>query len=610
MTLEQESAANDVNNHSLILATAGSGKTKTLIEKVKNVLKKSYDRKVILVTFTNAAVNEMQERLEIALPQSSINRVSVTTFHRQFLNQTKKLMQGKLLIGATYFNFIDRLKNYIENEHLLPELKVTFNDITSILNDQPLDEKKGFDKDAVKLVKECYQELKIKNHLYDLDDATRRAVEGTLSGEIPLLNCTDLMIDEFQDTDLLQYEWIALQGRGGINLTPVGDDDQSIYSWRGARSYETMLKFKDEFKPNIHMLAKCFRCRPEIIDASKNLIEFNKDRIPKGMVSGKEIGGTVKTYIHKFKKSMLLTFLENYSKYDGEWAILSRTNVALDSIEEFLIEHEVAYSRNNQTSIFKTSAGDFVIKLCSYLLNKFAHYHLSEVLGYLKEDENLIPLISESIKSNSDIESYLNNYGQSINGTAFEMFYSNYYLFENTHDSKEINTRIDLLIDFIIERRSKGDKLNKCAVETLLLEGLKTKTGSWFERIKLYSDKIKEQNSKSEIDKSVVTLTTYHGSKGLEWTNVAIFDVIQETMPNMQSPIDEERRLLFVGMTRAEQRLFIHSYLNKADIDDLKDVGELALFKKDYEYSPPITSDINDVCFPSEFIEEIYYKSD
>ncbi|MCF2850023.1 UvrD-helicase domain-containing protein [Pseudoalteromonas sp. ACER1] len=276
MTLEQESAANDVNNHSLILATAGSGKTKTLIEKVKNVLKKSYDRKVILVTFTNAAVNEMQERLEIALPQSSINRVSVTTFHRQFLNQTKKLMQGKLLIGATYFNFIDRLKNYIENEHLLPELKVTFNDITSILNDQPLDEKKGFDKDAVKLVKECYQELKIKNHLYDLDDATRRAVEGTLSGEIPLLNCTDLMIDEFQDTDLLQYEWIALQGRGGINLTPVGDDDQSIYSWRGARSYETMLKFKDEFKPNIHMLAKCFRCRPEIIDASKNLIEFRR----------------------------------------------------------------------------------------------------------------------------------------------------------------------------------------------------------------------------------------------------------------------------------------------------------------------------------------------
>jgi len=63
-------------------------------------------------------------------------------------------------------------------------------------------------------------------------------------------------------------------------------------------------------------------------------------------------------------------------------------------------------------------------------------------------------------------------------------------------------------------------------------------------------------------------------------------------------------------MTRAEQRLFIHSYLNKADIDDLKDVGELALFKKDYEYSPPITSDINDVCFPSEFIEEIYYTND
>ena len=94
LTQEQDQAAKDIDNHSLMLATAGSGKTKVLIDKVRNILRNNYQSTLLMVTFTNAAVNEMKERLEIALSSSEMTRVSVTTFHKAFLDHSRNLLKG------------------------------------------------------------------------------------------------------------------------------------------------------------------------------------------------------------------------------------------------------------------------------------------------------------------------------------------------------------------------------------------------------------------------------------------------------------------------------------------------------------------------------------
>ena len=134
-TNEQDAASRDIDNHSLIIAMAGSGKTKTLIDKVELILSQKITNTVLMVTFTNAAVNEMRERLEIRLSKEDFNRVRVSTFSKVSLQQTKGLMKGRLLIGPMYYNFIERLVSYINSEALLEKGKVKKQDVLDVLSE-------------------------------------------------------------------------------------------------------------------------------------------------------------------------------------------------------------------------------------------------------------------------------------------------------------------------------------------------------------------------------------------------------------------------------------------------------------------------------------------
>lgn len=612
LTLEQEASASDIHHHSLMLATAGSGKTKTIIEKTNRILKADYSFQVVLITFTNAAVNEIRDRLEVSLSQSNFRRTKVMTFDTAFLKQAKTQMNGKLIIGPMFYNLMSRLKIYIQSEGLILEeikidadhkrTKVTVSDITNIINNQPT--LHFYTKDEKKTVLDCYKDIKEKNALYDLKDVAQVAVDGIASGEIQPLSCSHLLIDEFQDTDPIQYEWLKLHGLKGIKLTPVGDDDQSIYSWRGARSYETMLNFKEDFNPNIHMLSKCFRCKEEIVNAAKNMIEFNKDRIPKDIVSGIGGGGSVTTYIHKFESSQYHTFAENYKKHGGEWAIITRTNTLLNEAEDYLKELEIPYSRNNNESIFDTPAGDFIIKLCSLILEPKNTFLLGEVLGYLHENENLIPIICRAIIDGDNVADFIND-NEYINSVFYQLVKGEFML--QTYSDSDMFQNIEQLSDLIIESKSLFNQQVKCEIELTLLQGLKEKAGPWFSRLQVYADKLKEVKEKPELDKSVVSLLTCHGSKGLEFENVAIFNVMQDILPYKMSDLDEERRLMFVATTRAKARLYIHSFLDNIKREDKDDCGEFALYNSEKEYAP---ANEKEGYYPSEFISEIYYKDE
>ena len=607
-TNEQDAASRDIDNHSLIIAMAGSGKTKTLIDKVELILSQKITNTVLMVTFTNAAVNEMRERLEIRLSKEDFKRVRVSTFSKVSLQQTKGLMKGRLFIGPMYYNFIERLVSYINSEALLEKGKVKKQDVLDVLAEQYSGE--YLEKEDINIIKETYTELKERNHVYDLEDAQARNIEGLKSKEIAPLNVSHLLCDEFQDTNEPQYTWIYEHAKAGSIITAVGDDDQSIYSWRGALSYKLMVKYKNELNPNVHLLTKCFRCRPEIIARTKNMIEFNEDRIPKEMESFKKPGGSVKIYQHLSNRGQYLTFLENHTKIGGEWALLCRTNSLLKEAGVFLTENNIEFTTSNNKSIFDTPAGHFIVKLSCLLLdhNKYANF-TGEILGYLKENEDVTALIVGAIKSKNDVKAVLEDNNIEFEKTVFSFLYLNGHLFDESLNLLQVERFANEILEFIIEQRGTD-----CAIEKSLLTALIGKNKTWKESLATYAERLNPEKETEELNKNIVSLFTFHAAKGLEWENVAIFDVVEGVIPSGKAEnTEEERRLMLVGMTRAEERLFIHSYVawDEEHILPTDDVGYSALYNasKEERVAPGSIPTKNKRVL-SRFINEILFEDE
>lgn len=605
-TIEQDAASKDIDNHSLIIAMAGSGKTKTLIDKVELILSQNDTNTVLMVTFTNAAVNEMKERLEIRLSEFNFKRVRVSTFHKIALHQARPFMAGKLLIGPTQLNFIERLVGYINTEELIEAMSVTNKMVQDILSGKDVDA--DLSNDDIEVIIESYNELKIANKVYDFDDVLDANIKGLKDGTIKALNVSHILVDEFQDVDTGQYNWLKEHVEQGSILTAVGDDDQSIYSWRGAKSYKLMVKYKREYDPSVHMLTKCFRCRPEIISATKNMIEFNADRIPKEMKSFKEPGGKVKIYHHLSHKSQYVTFLENYNRIGGEWAILCRTNILLKEVAEFLTENCLPFTTSSNKSIFDTQAGHFIVKLSCLLFdhNKYSSF-TAEILGYLKEREDVTAVIVNAIESKVDVKEALENYGVDIDKTSFSLFYNNQHLFNESLNLLQVETYVSLLVDSI-----KNCRKSECAIEESLLKSLIAHNISWKQCLALYESKLSPQSEDPTIEEQSISLFTFHAAKGLEWENVAIFDVVEGVIPSKKAELlEEERRLMLVGMTRAEENLFIHGYSVCDVAGTLPAVNDTGLGAEHYLDKEPLKIPKNvlakDKRILSRFIDEILF---
>lgn len=583
---EQKKAATFKDGPCLVIAGAGSGKTKVLTTRIANLIEngvKPYN--ILAITFTNKAAGEMRERVNNII---NAHDAFIGTFHSFGL---KIIRENSALFNLTSaFTLIDTEDQTSIIKKIMKDLNITDKMISpafikskisfiknNMLSDSEID---NFlisenEKIAVKIYYE-YEKILKRNNTLDFDDLLKKPVELFNSNKEVLEKYQDkfkyILIDEYQDTNEVQYKLVKLLSKKYLNLFVVGDPSQSIYAFRGA-NYQNILNFEKDFKGcTVIKLPQNYRSTQTILDAANEVISHNKQRKDLDLFSDLGQGVKIK-YIRTFNDSMenkrvvdeiQKLYEEGYNRKD--MAIFYRTNAQSRSIEDALVKANIPYK------VF----GSFYF---------YKRKEIKDLLAYLKlianpsDDVSLERVINEPKRKIGDktIEN-LREKARSLNISMFEAIDSGKELeFKNLilnliEISKD--TSITGLIDKTLElSKMKETYENDKSLESdIRLENLmefrsvsetyEKETGNvnlsdFLMEVSLVSDA-----AEYSLDSDAVTLMTVHSAKGLEFKVVFIIGLEENIMPISKAlyddeELEEERRLMYVAITRAKEKLYL-----------------------------------------------------
>ncbi len=589
---EQKIAVEHKNGPLLVLSGAGTGKTRVLTSRFVYIVKNLNVNfnKIIAVTFTNKAANEIKERVNTEL-QSNIDTPWVGTFHSifaKFLRKHSGLVnlksnftildiddQKKLLKQVLEYCKIDKdisesiYHNEIQN---LKDNKILFNEnkkISKFSSFERLDE-----------IYSYYQQRLIEINAVDFGDILLHSYQ--ILSKNPEIKKSyqnfikHILIDEFQDTNLIQYDLIKLILNSEKNLFCVGDDDQSIYAWRGA-NIENIINFPNEFDSPVVRLTKNYRSNSSILEAAACIISNNKNRLGKDLVSFNEKIPEQKINLNSFysQEEESLWISDNISKKfqeDNSIGILVRLTAQMRSIEDKLIKYALPYeiiggprfferkeikdilaylklansysddlSFERVINLPKRGIGDQSVKLIinNARENKISFFESLEILS----NENNLPgsLIVKTkpfidiIKKTSDL----------IKKTTLEDI--GIFIIEESGYLKMLENEKNKLKQ--VENESRIDNLKEFINALSEFENL----DDFLEHVGLVNENQKKTHSNS------VKLMTLHAAKGLEFDHVylpgweeGIFPSSRALEQNSSKSLEEERRLAYVGITRAK----------------------------------------------------------
>lgn len=583
---EQKKAATFKDGPCLVIAGAGSGKTKVLTTRIANLIEngvKPYN--ILAITFTNKAAGEMRERVNNII---NAHDAFIGTFHSFGL---KIIRENSALFNLTSaFTLIDTEDQTSIIKKIMKDINITDkmispafikSKISFIKNNMLSDsEISNFlisenEKIAVKIYYE-YEKILKRNNTLDFDDLLKKPVELFNSNKKVLEKYQDkfkyILIDEYQDTNEVQYKLVKLLSKKYLNLFVVGDPSQSIYAFRGA-NYQNILNFEKDFKGcTVIKLPQNYRSTQTILDAANEVISHNKQRKDLDLFSDLGQGVKIK-YIRTFNDSMenkrvvdeiQKLYEEGYNRKD--MAIFYRTNAQSRSIEDALVKANIPYK------VF----GSFYF---------YKRKEIKDLLAYLKlianpsDDVSLERVINEPKRKIGDktIEN-LREKARSLNISMFEAIDSGKELeFKNLilnliEISKD--TSITGLIDKTLElSKMKETYENDKSLESdIRLENLmefrsvsetyEKETGNvnlsdFLMEVSLVSDA-----AEYSLDSDAVTLMTVHSAKGLEFKVVFIIGLEENIMPISKAlyddeELEEERRLMYVAITRAKEKLYL-----------------------------------------------------
>lgn len=590
LTEEQAGTIEDVDENKMIVALAGSGKTHTFISLVNRILMQNPVSTIAMVTFTNAATSEMEDRVKKMVGNMS-NRVMIGTFARLMRGQFVPLIKRRrLLIGGESYGFVKRAMSSVGVD--LDQL----NEYMSAIDTKGRDLDFFNDGSAYSQVFVEYSELLKRYGRYDLNLMARELINGVNEGVIPPIKQDYILVDEFQDTDSLQYAWLKANSFGK-KVAVVGDDDQSIYSWRGGRGYEAFVDFQNDFEAQAYLLSSCFRCSPEVLSKAKTFIEHNIDRIDKDMSTPKPLGGSVSMrmiptgYTSEYTKkkserddieissttttaspqleSCRYIASELKGKEAAGWCVLARTNLQLDELEQAMSELDIKLVRIGGKSIFDNEHAFGISALLQGIVSAKGNNQLSTGLGWLGEKEEVLHQIFTSSKG-MGFSAVSVGGGSSWLSVTIDM---QEFAIEAQRVSGDSNiqafiSRFHTRIARHIKKKNDSDNQFQCAILDIFIRILISGKGSLEERVLRLASKLQKPNIKPNHRQSnAVVLTTFNSSKGLEWPNVWLMGLNEGSVPLLKEDdsiekVEEERRLVYVGMTRAEDNLVI-SYNEK-----------------------------------------------
>jgi DNA helicase-2/ATP-dependent DNA helicase PcrA len=536
----QQSGIAKYNDHLYVVAIPGSGKTRTLVAKII-FLRSTGVKKIVILTFTRSAANELIERMDTAFPMGH-SFVKIGTFHSiisEHLNKYSDLPMISLEEQATYlhriyfrefgeYNMYESFETYFDNYHS-GTIKKT-NDVYD------------------KLIREYYETVVEKkgNSITNLISTGQKMIEEM---KVPLLDCEWLMIDEFQDVDVTQTRFVIMHGLSSIKIVAVGDDDQSIYNWRGASGVKSFNQIERVLNAKKFILETNYRSHEEILGKATLLISHNKTRIEKRMISKKGTGGELSVFEFDTAFYEALWIANEVQKFHGkEVAVITRTNARLDVIEDILIEKGVKYIRKGANNRLNGIAVKIYITVLIALESRNKD-SLESAIEPIIHDPKLAHKYSHKIFSSEVSPSDFKNpaHFDFIEGLIKAYEFISCGVFKDA-----INT----LAFSVMTQANKMGMSETYEIENVAHRLVKMK-GSLVGRIALLQI---QKSSKSDIE-----LMTAHGSKGLEKDVVFISGCSDKIFPlrtnkSDQFDIEEERRLFFVGMTRAKWKLYLTMY--------------------------------------------------
>ncbi len=591
MTLndKQLEAVKHMEGPCLVLAGAGSGKTRVLTERITNLIDNGISPyNILAITFTNKAAKEMKSRVEEKIGFEN-NSIFIGTFHSFGL---RILRENYVDIGYTSnITILDTddvkaiVKRILKENGYDPakyEIKTIINKISSAKNDGITPEvyKKLFVNDldiVIGLVYKEYTKLLKENNSVDFDDLLLKPVELFKKNKEILEKYQErfkyILVDEYQDTNSIQYELCKLLANKYKNIFVVGDANQSIYSFRNA-DYRNILNFEKDYKnTKVILLEENYRSTNNILKAANSVIKNNKEGKKLNLWSSKNDGDVI-TYIRceneikeaNFVIDKIKELVKNGHNY-SDIAVLYRTNAQSRVVEE-------AFVRNN---IPHNIVGSF------YFYNR---KEIKDLLAYLK----LIYNPNDSISLERIINVPKRGIGaKSIENLRSKASISNKSMFDAIDSGKELefkniilqlqefsrNNKLSDLIEEVLsttgirmeyelnkslENEAKVENLNEFKTVALMFEesgiyDLQT----FLESISLVSDRGQYTNEGDEV--SIMTL---HSAKGLEFDIVFLLGMEEGLFPHSRcfdslSDLEEERRLCYVGITRAKEKLYLLS---------------------------------------------------
>ncbi len=581
----------------LILAGAGSGKTKTLTHRIANIISQGTSAdKILAVTFTNKAAGEMKERIQRILGGGRLPAVG--TFHSicvRILREDIEKMDCGLTRNFVIFDTDDsqKLIKMILKDLQIDEKEFKPRPIASVISSAknmlktPLTFSEENNRSPLYRVVEKifpeYQKRLIEHNALDFDDLLQKTVQ--LWEECPevLEKYRDrwhhLMVDEYQDTNFTQYRLVRLLAEPCNNLCVIGDDHQSIYSFRGA-DYTNILNFEKDFPDAVVIkLEQNYRSSGHILKNANTLIAFNETGRPKKLWTEADSGSKVR--IHKasddrmegnFIAEQICKHASDGGRYD-DCAILYRMNAQSRSIEEALMRRQVPYQIVGGTRFFDRKEIKDVVAYLRLIFNPRDDVAFLRIIN--------IPSRKIGAATLSLVKEFAQNYSMSMfeileevneielpesKKTVLKNFRDLIKEFQEDAKTQPISILLDRVIektkylDFLDDGTSEGEARKQNVQELFSVAGrydsAEDSLASFLEGVALISDLDQMKDGDS------VTLMTVHASKGLEFPRVFLAGWEEGMFPGQgaltdRNALEEERRLGYVAITRAKEHCTI-----------------------------------------------------
>lgn len=644
----QKEAVSSPLCNALIIAGAGTGKTRVLVSRIVYLIShyQVKARNILAVTFTNKAAKEMRERIGMYLNANDTHHLWANTFHSTCLRLLRAyatqagLTPGFLILDTDGQNsLVKRIMQDLQMD--IKEIKPSeFASRISSLKEKGMraddfqkrvnyikytNKKRSGTIEKLALVYSAYERICNQENSVDFAEILLRTVELLRSNsairEIQNERFKEILVDEFQDTNSIQYELLTLLAGKNSHVMVVGDDDQSIYSWRGA-DYTNMKKFLNTF-PDVHqyLLSLNYRSTQNILDMANTLIEKNFERVMlKNLKGNNGTGSLVSIFkcannrVEELSVAKEIQSLKDQGVKLSDIAVLYRNNYLSFGFEQALTKAKIPYVIYGGQKFFERAEIQSALAYLKILVNKKDDTALLRIINL--PARKIGPKVVESLRNISNEHScsiieaieYLHEYVSSSDAakelktlySKVSAFYNLYlellskketmrlhefvhhmltltglYAFYSEKDAKEGKSEEDnsryknlgVLVSNVKEFEASVDQ-GEVSVDSENSAKVEDQLTLYLTNITLVSGgEINENGSAETMPFDCVNLMTIHASKGLEFKYVFICGFESEILPSSRksssgdNSLEEERRLAYVGITRAKEQLVI-SYAN------------------------------------------------